>query len=145
MQTVTLPRQIGILVRSARKRQGFSQKELARRAGVSERLILSLELGDAPGIHLDKLLSILGALNMHLLVDCSSDEKFTPPKATSKLSSAPNAAVELPQSHKTADHPVRSSSQSSQTIKSGQQSTDYVVNYDRLYNELVEATAKDES
>lgn len=48
MDRITLPRQIGIVVRRARGLLGITQCELAQRDGVSERLVLALELGDAP-------------------------------------------------------------------------------------------------
>lgn len=62
------PRQIGLYVRRVREVRGLSRKCLAQRAGVSERLMASLELGDATGIRLDKLMAVLGALDMSLLV-----------------------------------------------------------------------------
>lgn len=69
MVEITIPRQMGLQVRRARTGLGLSQKELARRAAVSERLVLALELGDAPGIRLDKLMSITRALGLKLYVD----------------------------------------------------------------------------
>jgi transcriptional regulator with XRE-family HTH domain len=66
---IAIPRQIGLCVRNARKEQGLTQRELARRAGVSERLVLSLELGDAPGIRLDKLMSVTQALGIRLFAE----------------------------------------------------------------------------
>ncbi|MBM7000740.1 helix-turn-helix domain-containing protein [bacterium] len=56
-------------VRAARREQGLTQRELARRAGVSERLVLALELGDAPGIQLDKLMSVTQALGIRLFAE----------------------------------------------------------------------------
>lgn len=68
---IAIPCQIGLCVRRARKEQGLTQRELALRAGVSERLILSLELGDAPGIQLDKLMSVTQALGIRLFAEPS--------------------------------------------------------------------------
>lgn len=63
---ITTPRQAGIYVRQAREAQGITRAALAKKAGVSERLLASLELGDATGIRLDKLLAIFNALGLAL-------------------------------------------------------------------------------
>lgn len=63
---ITTPRQAGIYVRQAREAQGLTRAVLAKKAGVSERLLASLELGDATGIRLDKLLTIFNALGLAL-------------------------------------------------------------------------------
>ena len=63
---ITTPRQAGIYVRQAREAQGITRAALAKKAGVSERLLASLELGDATGIRLDKLLTIFNALGLAL-------------------------------------------------------------------------------
>lgn len=63
---ITTPRQAGIYVRQARETQGLTRAALAKKAGVSERLLASLELGDATGIRLDKLLAVFGALGLAL-------------------------------------------------------------------------------
>ncbi|MBM6942168.1 helix-turn-helix domain-containing protein, partial [Collinsella intestinalis] len=65
---VTIPRQAGIYVRRAREAQGLTRRQLAEAARVSERLLAALELGDAPGIGLDKLLAVLDALGLSLEV-----------------------------------------------------------------------------
>lgn len=64
---ITTPRQAGIYVRQARESQGITRATLAKKAGVSERLLASLELGDATGIRLDKLLAVFGALGLVLV------------------------------------------------------------------------------
>lgn len=63
---ITTPRQAGIYVRQAREAQGITRAALAKKAGVSERLLASLELGDATGIRLDKLMAVFGALGLAL-------------------------------------------------------------------------------
>lgn len=63
---ITTPRQAGVYVRQAREAQGITRAVLAKKAGVSERLLASLELGDATGIRLDKLLAIFNALGLAL-------------------------------------------------------------------------------
>ena len=63
---ISAPRQAGIYVRRSREAQGLTRAQLAEAAGVSERLLASLELGDATGIRLDKLLAVFGALGLSL-------------------------------------------------------------------------------
>lgn len=80
---ITTPRQAGIYVRQAREAQGITRAVLAKRAGVSERLLASLELGDATGIRLDKLLSVFNALGLALAAQGNIDEaKHEQPVAT---------------------------------------------------------------
>lgn len=71
---ITTPRQAGIYVRRAREAQGITRATLAKKAGVSERLLASLELGDATGIRLDKLLAVFGALGLALAAQGDIDE-----------------------------------------------------------------------
>lgn len=71
---ITTPRQAGIYVRQAREAQGITRAALAKKAGVSERLLASLELGDATGIRLDKLLAVFGALGLALVAQGDIDE-----------------------------------------------------------------------
>lgn len=71
---ITTPRQAGIYVRQARETQELTRAALAKKAGVSERLLASLELGDATGIRLDKLLAIFNALGLALAAQGNIDE-----------------------------------------------------------------------
>lgn len=71
---ITTPRQAGIYVRQAREAQRLTRAVLAKKAGVSERLLASLELGDATGIRLDKLLAIFNALGLALAAQGDIDE-----------------------------------------------------------------------
>ena len=70
---ITTPRQAGIYVRQARETQGLTRAALAKKAGVSERLLASLELGDATGIRLDKLLTVFNALGIGLFAQSDND------------------------------------------------------------------------
>lgn len=74
---IATPRQAGIYVRRAREEKGLTRAKLASAAGVSERLVASLELGDATGIRLDKLLSILGPLEITLTARLTCDNSDT--------------------------------------------------------------------
>lgn len=67
-QRIEIPRQVGQYVRDKREELGLTRPQAARRAGVSERLLASLELGEAPGIRLDKLMAVLHALDLELYV-----------------------------------------------------------------------------
>lgn len=71
---ITTPRQAGIYVRQAREAQGITRAALAKKAGVSERLLASLELGDATGIRLDKLLAVFNALGLALAAQGNIDD-----------------------------------------------------------------------
>ena len=71
---ITTPRQAGVYVRQTREAQGLTRAALAKKAGVSERLLASLELGDATGIRLDKLLAIFNALGLALAAQGDIDE-----------------------------------------------------------------------
>lgn len=75
---ISAPRQAGIYVRRAREAQGLTRAQLAAAAGVSERLLASLELGDATGIRLDKLLAVFDALGLSL---AARGEKIASPAA----------------------------------------------------------------
>ncbi len=91
-----IPRQAGEFVRSARESAGLTRAQLAKRSGVSERLIASLELGDATGIRLDKLLAVLHATGLALSVtgDGLSDAGSQAPAAgrIAPAAEAPQAA-----------------------------------------------------
>lgn len=69
MATIRTARQIGLAVRQQRKTLGLTQKQLAAAAGVSERLVIALELGDATSIRIDKLLPILQPLGLSLSIN----------------------------------------------------------------------------
>ena len=86
---ITTPRQAGIYVRQARETQGLTRATLAKKAGVSERLLASLELGDATGIRLDKLLTVFNALGIGLFAQSDNDSIASP-------SEHPTTIVNLP-------------------------------------------------
>lgn len=91
---ITTPRQAGIYVRQARETQGLTRAVLAKKAGISERLLASLELGDATGIRLDKLLKIFDALGLTLaaqgdIAEAGNKQSANVPHADSQPRSTP--------------------------------------------------------
>ena len=67
---------IGYAIKDRRAELGMTQAQLAEAAGVSKRCLWSLELGQNPGVQLDKLTAVLGALGLglELTVGNPSDE-----------------------------------------------------------------------
>ncbi len=61
------PKQIGNLIRRARRRRGWSQTQLGERAGFRQETISIIENGN-PAAKLDTLLIILGALDLEFQV-----------------------------------------------------------------------------
>lgn len=86
---ISAPRQAGIYVRRSREAQGLTRAQLASAAGVSERLLASLELGDATGIRLDKLLAVFDALGLSLAAQGEKIAAPVPAPATRAARPAP--------------------------------------------------------
>ncbi|MCC6966616.1 MAG: helix-turn-helix transcriptional regulator [Nitrospira sp.] len=61
------PRQIGNLVRCARKRQGLSQAALGEKADLRQETISLIETGN-PAAKLQTILSVLAALDLELRI-----------------------------------------------------------------------------
>ncbi|MCF0104489.1 MAG: helix-turn-helix domain-containing protein [Eggerthellaceae bacterium] len=86
MDCVTFSRDIGRKVRERRLQKSLTQKQLAEAAGVSERLIRSLEIGESQGISLEKLLNILQEVELCLeLVESPSNRETSPYENYSRL------------------------------------------------------------
>ena len=66
MGATNTSRWLGREVRSKRTALGLTQAQLSEASGVSERLIRSLEQGEAPGIGLERLVSVLAVLGLEL-------------------------------------------------------------------------------
>lgn len=66
-QILTLSRQLGPLIQSARKSAGLTQTQLAQRLGISQSRMSAMEL-DPGSISVDQLLALLAALNHEILV-----------------------------------------------------------------------------
>ena len=97
MKQIRSSREIGYIVRARRRDMGITQKELAQRAGVSERLIIALELGDATGIRLDKLLNVLVPLGLCLSVSGGLDDTSPAPQSVDyAYVGLPDIDLELP-------------------------------------------------
>lgn len=64
---ITMPEELGQLVRDARKDQGLSQAELAVRSGCSQRLVSEFERGK-DSVEMGKVLRLLRALGLSLRV-----------------------------------------------------------------------------
>ena len=58
--------EIGYAIKDRRAELGMTQAQLAEASGVSKRCLWSLELGQNPGVQLDKLTAVLGALGLGL-------------------------------------------------------------------------------
>jgi len=93
---ITTPRQAGIYVRQAREAQGITRAALAKKAGVSERLLASLELGDATGIRLDKLLTVFNALGIGLFAQSDNDSIASPSEHPATIVNLPIANSNTP-------------------------------------------------
>lgn len=72
MDAAGVSRWMGREVRSKRTALGLTQAQLSKESGVSERLIRSLEQGEASGIGLDKLTSVLDALGIEFALSDGS-------------------------------------------------------------------------
>ena len=61
--------EIGYAIKDRRAELGLTQAQVAEAAGVSKRCLWSLELGQNPGVQLDKLTAVLGTLGLDLRID----------------------------------------------------------------------------
>lgn len=66
-QILSLSKQLGPLLQSARKSAGLSQTALAQRLGISQSRVSAMEL-DPGSINVEQLLALLAALNHEVLV-----------------------------------------------------------------------------
>lgn len=66
MEKPQFSREIGQSVQARRASLSLTQKQLASIAGVSERLVRSIEAGDAQGVGLTKLEAVLAPLGLEL-------------------------------------------------------------------------------
>lgn len=66
MEKLKFSQEIGQNVQARRSSLNLTQKQLASIAGVSERLVRSIEAGDAQGVGLTKLEAVLAPLGLEL-------------------------------------------------------------------------------
>ncbi len=84
---------IGYAIKDARAESGLTQAQLADAAGISKRCLWSLELGQNPGVQLDKLLAVFKVLGLDLQIVAAGatendpyEEAIAPAFASSKNS-----------------------------------------------------------
>lgn len=73
--------EIGYAIKDRRAELGMTQAQLAEAAGVSKRCLWSLELGQNPGVQLDKLTAVLGALGLELELELTVGNPSDEPQA----------------------------------------------------------------
>jgi HTH-type transcriptional regulator/antitoxin HipB len=61
------PKQIGNLIRRARKKRGWSQTQLGERAGFRQETISLIETGN-PAARLDTILAVIAALDLEFQI-----------------------------------------------------------------------------
>lgn len=61
------PKQLGTLIRRARKQQGFSQAELGEKSGLRQETISLIETGN-PATRIETILVVLAALDLEIKV-----------------------------------------------------------------------------
>lgn len=61
------PRQIGAIIQRSRKKRGWTQTDLAERAGLRQETISKIETGEKPA-KLSSILSVMAALDLDLRV-----------------------------------------------------------------------------
>jgi HTH-type transcriptional regulator/antitoxin HipB len=72
-------KQLGELIRSTRKKRGWRQVDLARRASMGQPLISELETGTSSS-RIDTILKVLAALDLDLTLASRSPALFDPTK-----------------------------------------------------------------
>lgn len=61
------PKQLGTIIRNARRKHGWSQTQLGNKAGLRQETISRIETGN-PATKIDTILSVLAALDLELQV-----------------------------------------------------------------------------
>ncbi len=90
---------IGYAIKDRRAELGLTQAQVADAAGVSKRCLWSLELGQNPGVQLDKLTAVLKVLGLDLTITpCDAPKggegrsKGNPPKTVQQANTAQNSS-----------------------------------------------------
>ena len=84
-QVITLPKQLGPVLRSARKAAGLTQATLARRLGVSQSRVSDMET-DPRSLSLDQFLQLLSLLDLEMLVQPKHKRVSGPSQSTTSSS-----------------------------------------------------------
>lgn len=74
MNSETFAREVGLLIRQRRKALGLTQSRLSQMTGASRRYLVSLEMGESPGVRMDMLIRVLDALGMTLSISIEEDD-----------------------------------------------------------------------
>jgi len=73
-QVLSVPSQLGVLLKAARKEAGISQVKLAERLGISQSRMSHMELN--PGsVSLEQLLALFGVLGLEIMVGSKNPAK----------------------------------------------------------------------
>jgi HTH-type transcriptional regulator/antitoxin HipB len=94
-QILSLSRQLGPLLQSARKRAGLSQTALAQRLGISQSRISAMEL-DPGSISVNQLLALLAALDHEVLVQPRQGATAADPADAAATAAAADRAGSAP-------------------------------------------------
>lgn len=74
MDSESFAREVGYLVRERRKALGITQNDFAQMTGVSRRFLVSLEMGETPGVRMSTLLQVFEVLGISLTVSIEEDD-----------------------------------------------------------------------
>lgn len=94
-QVLSVPSQLGVLLKAARKEAGISQVKLAERLGISQSRMSHMELN--PGsVSLEQLLALFGVLGLEMLVGSKNPAKHSNAQAPEADHPGPRRAVSEP-------------------------------------------------
>lgn len=111
-------RDVGALVRSARRERGLTQAELAALVGVGREWVVRLE-GGSPRVEAQKVLDVLSALGLSLDVSPSSQASARPPaQRAKKKPSATSTTLKVPGKAKRSTSVAKSGSSGRWVVKS---------------------------
>lgn len=136
IKPVSIPRQVGLYARREREAQGLTRKQLAKAAGVSERLLASLELGDAPGIRLDKLLAVYDALGLELFT-IGEHIREERPWERSESPTASDSTETTPSTRTTAQHHRRGARVTARTKRTESSPELRLSDFQSAYDKLI--------
>lgn len=136
IKPISIPRQVGLYARREREAQGLTRKQLAKAAGVSERLLASLELGDAPGIRLDKLLAVYDALGLELFT-IGEHIREERPWERSESPTASDSTETTPATRTTAQHHRRGARVTARTKRTESSPELRLSDFQSAYDKLI--------